>query len=241
MLKTPRFWLLWLAYFAGCTAGLQVIMKASPIWQSFAFGPKDSPITDADFRFITSAGAMAVSILAIFNSAGRIAWGKISDNIGRKITLVIMFALCAAAMLSLDFLKTYSLYLTGICAVGLCFGGFLALFPAITADLYGTKNLGANYGWMFTAYGAGGLAGPYLAALLMKIVEKKPYLFTEEGKTIERIFEVGNYRPAFLVAGILCIAAAVIILIALKPTKPSMPAQIAAMKGELDGQIAKEP
>ena len=242
MLKTPRFWLLWLAYFAGCTAGLQVIMKASPIWQSFAFGVKTPPVSADDFNSITSAGAMAVSILAIFNSMGRIIWGKISDNIGRKITLLIMFVLCAAAMLTLDFMKTYPLYLTGICVVGLCFGGYLALFPAVTADLYGTKNLGANYGWMFTAYGAGGLVGPFLAAKLMQVIKQVPYLFAEPGgKVVERIFDIGNYQPAFLTAGISCLVAAVIILVALKPTKPSMPAQIAAMKGELDGQIAREP
>ena len=153
-----------------------------------------------------------------------------------------MFVLCAAAMLTLDFMKTYPLYLTGICVVGLCFGGYLALFPAVTADLYGTKNLGANYGWMFTAYGAGGLVGPFLAAKLMQVIKQVPYLFAEPGgKVVERIFDIGNYQPAFLTAGISCLVAAVIILVALKPTKPSMPAQIAAMKGELDGQIAREP
>jgi MFS transporter, OFA family, oxalate/formate antiporter len=38
VLKTPQFWLLWLTYFAGCTAGLQIIMKASPIWESVKIG-----------------------------------------------------------------------------------------------------------------------------------------------------------------------------------------------------------
>ena len=172
MLKTPMFWLLWLTFFAGCTAGLQIIMKASPIWQSFAFGGLTPPIAESDFQRVTTAGAMAVAILAIFNSLGRILWGKISDNIGRKITLVLMFAICGIMMLSLDFMRSYPLYLTGICAVGLCFGGYLALYPAVTADLYGTKHIGVNYGWMFSAYGAGGLVGPFLAAYLMKVVAK---------------------------------------------------------------------
>jgi OFA family oxalate/formate antiporter-like MFS transporter len=172
---------------------------------------------------------------------GRILWGKVSDNIGRKMTLILMFVICGAAMLSLDAMRTFSLYLIGICVIGLCFGGYLALYPAVTADLYGTKHLGVNYGWMFSAYGAGGLAGPFLAAWLMKVTNKIPYQVTEPGgKIVERMFSVGNYRPAFLTAGIACIVAAVIIVIALRPAKPVMPAQIAAMKGELDGQIAKE-
>jgi MFS family permease len=41
--------------------------------------------------------------------------------------------------------------------------------PAITADYFGTKNLGINYGWMFTAYGAASLFGPILIAQIKEI------------------------------------------------------------------------
>jgi MFS transporter, OFA family, oxalate/formate antiporter len=218
MLRTPMFWLLWLTYLAGCTAGLQVIMKASPIWQSFAFGTMKPPIAEADFQRITTAGAMGVSILAIFNSLGRIFWGKVSDSLGRKRTLVTMFTICGLAMAALDGLRTYPLYLSGICIVGLCFGGFLALYPAVTADFYGTKHLGVNYGWMFSAYGVGGLVGPFLAAWLMKVVSKVPYQVTEPGgKIVERLFAVGNYRPAFLVAGCACLIAAALCVLLRPP------------------------
>jgi OFA family oxalate/formate antiporter-like MFS transporter len=33
----------------------------------------------------------------------------------------------------------------------------------LTAENFGTRNLGANYGLMFTAYGVGGVLGPMLA------------------------------------------------------------------------------
>jgi OFA family oxalate/formate antiporter-like MFS transporter len=218
MLRTPTFWLLWLTYFAGCTAGLQVIMKASPIWQSFSFGAATPPIAEAEFHRVTSAGATAVSILAIFNSLGRIFWGKVSDSIGRKKTLLCMFVVCGPAMLALDTLRTFPQYLAGISVVGLCFGGYLALYPAVVADFYGTQHLGANYGWMFTAYGAGGLFGPFLAAWLMKVEAKVPYQVMEPGgKMVERQFAVGNYRPAFLVAGLACLVAATACLLLRAP------------------------
>ncbi len=215
MLATPTFWLLWITYFAGCAAGLQIIMKASPIWQSFTIPTvAERPIPKEIFDRITTQGAMAVSLIAIFNAVGRIFWGKVSDNIGRKSTLFIMFILCGLAMLVLNLLKVYPLYILGIGIVGLCFGGYLALYPAVVADFYGTKNMGVNYGWMFTAYGAGGLAGPYLTAVLMKNTEKIQYLTAEGTKEIA----LGSYSTAFIVCGVACLIAGAIML-ALQPPK----------------------
>src|SRR4030067_924961 len=41
-------------------------------------------------------------------------------------------------------------------------GGYLALMPSLTADYFGTKSLGQNYGYLFTAWGCAGLGGPYM-------------------------------------------------------------------------------
>jgi MFS transporter, OFA family, oxalate/formate antiporter len=119
---------------------------------------------------------------------------------------VIIFVICGIAMLGLDGLRSYPLYLAGISAVGLCFGGYLALYPAVTADFFGTRNIGANYGWVYTAYGAGGIAGPYLAARFMRVVDTVRYDLPGNGAT--GLFEIGNYRPAFVAAGAACLAAA---------------------------------
>ncbi len=219
MLRTPAFWLLWITYFAGCTAGLQVIMKASPIWQSFSFGEMTGPIPHSTYLSVTAVGATAVSFLAIFNAGGRILWGKVSDMMDRRVTLLIMFLICGAAMLTLDYMRELPLYLIWIGIIGLCFGGFLSLYPALTADFFGTRHIGVNYGLMFTAYGAGGIIGPYLAARFMRIVEHIPYLTTCPRGTLQEVmFAVGDYTIAFWTAGIACIIAAVLIM-QVKPDK----------------------
>ncbi|MEJ5260257.1 MAG: OFA family MFS transporter [Anaerohalosphaeraceae bacterium] len=221
MLRMPAFWLLWITYFAGCTAGLQIIMKASPIWQSFRTAVMTAPIQEEAFNQIAAAGATAVAVLAIFNSLGRILWGKISDAFGRKGTLITMFILCGAAMLLLDRLREYPIYLVGVSLIGLCFGGYLALYPAVTADFFGTKHFGVNYGFMFTAFGAGGIVGPYLAAALMKTVNTISYLSRDSsGAVVEKLFTIGNYRLAFWVAGIACLVAAAV-MTQIKPPKKS--------------------
>jgi OFA family oxalate/formate antiporter-like MFS transporter len=218
MFRTWQFWLLWAVFLTGCASGLMVIMKASPIWQSFALSNLTSGIDQSQLNQIASAGALAVSILAIFNSLGRIIWGKISDLAGRKTTLLTMFSLCGLTMLFFNTFKSYSLFLISISMVGLCFGGFLAVFPAITADFFGTKHYGANYGWMFSAYGVGGLLGPYLAAGLMKtsaIVSIKE--ISGGTQSLNQSMVVGDYSRAFIVAGVLCLLSAVALITLRRP------------------------
>jgi MFS family permease len=44
-----------------------------------------------------------------------------------------------------------------------CYGTQLSVFASTTADFYGTRNLGMNYGLLFTAWGAAGILGPAIA------------------------------------------------------------------------------
>jgi MFS family permease len=87
--------------------------------------------------------------------------------------------------------------------IGFNFGGNFALFPAATADYFGNKNVGKNYGWVFTAYGVGGIVGPIMAGM-----------FKDAGAAKG----VDAWHPAFIIAGIACLVAAGIGL-ALKPPK----------------------
>ena len=214
MLRTTTFWLLWITYLAGSTAGLMVIMKAAPIWETFSLSASGAALVSAQrFADVSAAAAMAVAVLALFNAAGRILWGRVSDTIGRRQTLVLMFVLCGLALLGLDWMRLYPLYLLGVSLVALCFGGYLALYPAILADYYGTRHMGVNYGFLFTAYGAGGLLGPFLAAVLMQAAGTVPYQAPDAaGALATRLFQLGEYGDAFLAGGLLCLAAAVLML-----------------------------
>ncbi len=219
MLKTPQFYLLWLTYFAGCTAGLMIIMNVSTIWQSFSAAGSAAAgfMESSDFDVIKAAGAVVVSVIAAFNAVGRIAWGKISDLLGNRTkTLIPISIVCALTMFSLDRLTTYPMFLAGAGLIASCFGGYLALYPAVVADFYGTKNIGANYGLMYTAYGAGGLLGPWLQAGL---VEKSATLNLMTGGVLTATFDIINYRTAFMVSGAMCAAAVVLIFFTKPPSQ----------------------
>ncbi|OPX89676.1 MAG: putative MFS-type transporter YhjX [Pelotomaculum sp. PtaB.Bin104] len=147
MVKTTQFFVIWLSYFFGSAAGLMIIANALPIAQAQGL----------------SAGlaASAVMTVALFNAAGRIMWGVVSDKLGRTKTLMLIFLICGITMLSLKLL-TGVMILVGVSLVGFCFGGFLAVYPSLTADYYGTKSYGMNYGTIFLSYGVGAVAGPML-------------------------------------------------------------------------------
>jgi len=222
MLKTTQFWFLWLSYFAGCTAGLMIIMNVMNLWQTVSIleAAKAAPtIPQAAFKSITDLGATAIMIVAILNALGRIIWGKVSDAIGRKMTLVIMFGVSGVVMLFLNSFTSFALFIIGVSTVGFCFGGFLALYPAVTTDYFGTKNVGANYGWMFTAYGAGGLFGPWLAPKLMSILQKVPYETMDKGVLVTKQFAAGNFLTAFIIAGVMCLVSVGIVWATKPPVK----------------------
>ena len=156
MLRTPQFRLLFSMFFLSSFAGLMVIYCIK------LFGI--DALSDIDAVKASTIAGTAMAIYAILNGLGRILYGRISDALGRKLTLRIMFLSQAIMMASFYWLGQTSLGLiisAGI--IGLNYGGTFALFPAATAVYFGKKNICENYGWVFLSYGFAGILGPLLA------------------------------------------------------------------------------
>jgi OFA family oxalate/formate antiporter-like MFS transporter len=220
MIRTPQFWLLWITYFAGCSAGFLIIMNTVNIWQSFSIlslAPKFPTIPGEIYLDIITKGTTAVMAISVVNALGRIIWGKVSDSIGRKNTLYVMFLYGGVVMLSLNWLTSFPLFLFGVMSVGFCFGGFLGLYPAVTADYFGTKHMGVNYGCMFMAYGVAGLFGPWIAPKLMRIVQEVPFETLVAGVVTTKTYAAGNYIASFIIAGVMCLASILLVWIVKPP------------------------
>ncbi len=204
-LRTPAFYVIWLMFFSGAMAGLMVIGIAKDFAseQLIAAAGEQGFVSDQLRAELLVKGAAAIGWLAIFNALGRVAWGFISDKIGRTPALVAMFLLQAAVMIALAGMKTEFSLAVGASLVGFNFGGNFALFPSITADLFGARNFGANYGWVFTSYGIAGVVG--IAA----------------GNTAKVM--TGSYSVAFTVAAVLCIISAMLALSLRWLGKPAEP------------------
>ena len=156
MLKNWKFYVLWALYFVGTSVGLTAIGEASPLLREAGKGGA-----------LMTAGA-GLGVMSVFNGVGRLAWGSVSDRFGRMVALLGM---CGVSVLTCAFvLRTadgFGALLMGLCFVAFSYGGFLALMPAMTADLFGPKHVGANYGLLFSAWGLCGFLVPgYFAGLL---------------------------------------------------------------------------
>jgi MFS family permease len=149
LLRSPQFYVLWLMYFAGSAAGLTYISVAQGLGKK-ALG---------EWAFL------AVVVLAVGNSGGRVLAGLISDRIGRTWTLFGAFLIQGGALLSLYLAKggaPWPVLMPMLFLVGANYGANLALFPAATKELFGLKNFGMNYGVVFTAWGVAGLVMPWV-------------------------------------------------------------------------------
>jgi OFA family oxalate/formate antiporter-like MFS transporter len=184
ILRTPQFWLLWSMFVLAATAGLMTLGILKSFLQA-----ANSAIDD-------NLAASIVGILAIFNAGGRIFWGYVSDKFNRAPTMILMFALLAVAMFTFGFQTEILLLTTIACVIGLCFGGNFALFPSTTADYFGTKNVGNNYGFVFSAYGVAGILGAVIPAVVIDAIKGSGTSITGS-----------SYAPAFLVCAVGAIVA----------------------------------
>ncbi len=162
MLRTPQFYLIFLTFAVSAGSGLMAVglMKLYPIEALQARG-----------LGLGEASAVAGTAMAVFfslaNGIGRIAWGGISDRLGRRRSIMVMAGSQALFLLAFTQAAGTPWLLYAVAAlVGFNFGGNFALFPAITADTFGNARVGQNYPLVFLSYGAGGIVFPLLGGML---------------------------------------------------------------------------
>jgi MFS family permease len=107
--------------------------------------------------------AVAVaSLIGVGSLAGRFFIGPVSDRAGRRPTLIAQYL--GMALLLLLWLATSNIVLLGFfsLAYGMCYGGFVALAPAVMIDYTGPRHASGILGLLYTSVGFGTFFGPVL-------------------------------------------------------------------------------
>ena len=198
MLKTPQFYMIFVVFLVSAGAGLMTIglMKLFPM-EALQAGGMDAAAASA-----VAGTAMGV-FFSLANGFGRIAWGTLSDKLGRKTSVIVMCATQGIFVIAFTKMAgTPALLYLGATLIGFNFGGNFALFPTFTADTFGAKNIAQLYPLVFLSYGVGGIGGPILGG---------------------KLGDVGNFPMAFTICGLLVLAAAGVTAVVKPPTVATEP------------------
>lgn len=167
MLSTSTFWLLFVTYFIAMIAGMMTIGHV------VAFA--------SDRGLSVMQGAIALTVLSIFNGLGRILAGHMSDKFGGKTILIALFLLISIAMFLFASAQNVFMFFSIAVMIGLCFGGFLAVYPTLTANYFGPENFSVNYGLVFIGYGTGCFLGPVIGGYVHDIMHSYHVAFYSSG------------------------------------------------------------
>jgi OFA family oxalate/formate antiporter-like MFS transporter len=180
-LRSWQWYALWIILFLNTTAGISIISQAAPMGQEIAHAT-------------AAAAAGLVGIISIANGSGRLLWAWASDFLGRREVFMVMFLLQAALFVALSRVESFGALTILAFFVLLCYGGGFGTMPAFAADLFGPANVGAIYGLMLTAWGAGGLLGPMLIAS----IRERTGHYTDALDTIAVIMLFSAFIPLFV-------------------------------------------
>lgn len=167
-MRTPLFYEIWGSFALVMVGGLMAIGLLKPYGQVALGLP-------------AGQAAWAMSLFALANGLGRPLAGYLGDRFGPLWVMSVTFALQTLVFLTFPLVAvTVPTYYGASALLGWGYAVTLALFPAVTAWCFGPKNLGTNYGLVFTAFGMGAV-GSVLGSWLFD--------------------RTGSYTPAFLLAG----------------------------------------
>lgn len=194
MLRTKEAYALFIMFFSACMSGLYLIGVV-----------KDLGVQLASLK--PAVAANAVAMVAIFNTAGRLILGALSDKIGRMRIVTFTLAITTIAVSIMSFVHlNFTIFFACVAGIAFCFGGNITVFPAIVGDFFGLKNHNKNYGIVYQGFGFGALTGGVIAAVL------------------------GGFKPTFVVIGVLCIIS-IILSVTVKP--PISKSEIDSRSGAL--------
>lgn len=165
MIKTKQFYGLWSCYIIGTVAGLMIIGISSVYAQEV-------------LKFSPTKAAFLISFFAIFNGLGRPVFGTLTDKMGsKKAALISYFSILTVSILILIFSSSVPVFIITFAVIWANLGGWLAIAPTSTANLFGNKYYSENYGLIFTAYGIGALIQGFISGIVKERFGSYTYVF----------------------------------------------------------------
>jgi MFS transporter, OFA family, oxalate/formate antiporter len=190
-LATPEFYFLYTMFFFACAGGLIATGNLSQIAKSLN-------VSDAKI-FGLAIVPLTATLTAACNALSRIAWGSVSDRLGRERTMFLTFGVEAILIFLVTRIAGRPLaFVVLFSFVFLFWGEIYSLFSATTGDVFGPRNASANYGMVYTAKGLASIFAGFGAAALAAYLG-------------------GSFAVAFYICAVLCAIASLFSVFVLRP------------------------
>lgn len=165
MMRTQTFYALWFCFVIGTFSGLMVIGLSGVYAQEI-------------INLSPTKAAVFTSIFALFNGIGRPIFGSITDKLGTKKAVFLSYMLIIfASILNILFKGNIVAFAVSFSIIWLNLGGWLAIAPTSTSNLFGKENYAANFGILFTAYGIGALCQGFMSGYIKETFNSYVYIF----------------------------------------------------------------
>lgn len=142
---------------------LSLLLMSFPLAVAFVYLPPSGRRLGAS----PVAAAALVGIVGGASILGRLALGAVADRLGRVRTFQLATVTMGLSYVLWMISGGYGTLVVFAVMMGIGYGGYIALSPAVLADLFGLSGLGGTVGAMYTAAGLGALAGPPLAGSII--------------------------------------------------------------------------
>jgi OFA family oxalate/formate antiporter-like MFS transporter len=165
MLRSLRFWMLYVMLVLVAAGGLMFTAQMSPIARDFQVDGVPVTLLGLTLPALT----FAITLDRLTNGITRPFSGWISDRLGRENTMFVIFALEALGIWAFDVWghdPVLFVILGGL--VFFAWGEYASLFPATCTDYFGVRYATTNAGILYTAKGVAALLVP-LASLLAAV------------------------------------------------------------------------
>ena len=183
-LSDKRFVSIWVFFFLNITCGLALIPIASPLMTELKIKP--------------TLIALVVSIMGIFNGAGRLVFSAISDKLKKRIHIYyLIFFISIVTAVCAIFSHNFSMIALIIISAG--YGAGFSCVAPLLADIYGMKNISKEHGTTLSGWAIAGLCGNQLAMFIQR--------------------NTGSYMNVFKVTAVLYLIALAVAFINLNKTK----------------------
>jgi OFA family oxalate/formate antiporter-like MFS transporter len=194
-LTSGIFWLMYIDFVLVAASGLMATAQLAPIANGFGIATTKVTL----LGFTAPALLFALSLNNLMNGLSRPLFGWVSDWLGREMTMFLTFLAEGIGIFYLD--RYGSNPVIFVILAGLVFfawGNIFSIFPALTSDQFGNKYATTNYALLYTAKGCAAFFVPIGSILAARS---------------------GSWHTTLLIAAIMNVAAALLMLLVLRPIR----------------------